>query len=131
MLFVHASFRLLAVLPHRMRLTVIQSVFKDIIQQVPFLSEHSDDAPFLIEVLSRCSKTRFSPAPLSRSEPGTHSQACLYAAGTFDSDLYVVSRCAKCIPVRTSVAGGAVAGFATTGTHTWHLHYMLNKHRVM
>lgn len=101
----HSECRLISVLPYRMRLTVILSVFKDVIESVPFLKAHADDAPFLIEVLSRCSRTRFSAASLLRmqqvavdedGEEETQSQACLYAAGTFDSDVFIVYRCAPC-----------------------------------
>jgi hypothetical protein len=84
-----------------MRLTVILSVFKDVIDNVPFLRDRIDDAPFLIEVLSRCSKTRFSASSLERmqkasseviKETGSGSHACLFAAGTFDSEIYIISR---------------------------------------
>ena len=95
--------RLLAVLPYRMRLTVILSVFAPVIESVPFLRDHVDDAPFLIEVLSRCSKTRFSASSVARMQQaaaggledvcGQSHHACLYAAGTFDSEIYIVSRC--------------------------------------
>jgi hypothetical protein len=97
--------KLLSVLPYRMRLTVILSVFQDVIANVPFLRDHSDDAPFLIEVLSRCTRTRFSTASLLRmqqaaelpeqgSAGGNESHACLFAAGTFESDIYIVHTCA-------------------------------------
>lgn len=99
--------RLLAVLPYRMRLTVILSVFQSVIERVPFLRDHVDDAPFLIEVLSRCSKTRFSASSLARMQQaatgeleeacGHSHHACLYAAGTFDSEIYIVSRCVPCM----------------------------------
>jgi hypothetical protein len=84
-----------------MRLTVVLSVFNDVIDNVPFLRDHIDGAPFLIEVQSRCSKTRFSESSLERMRKaskadirvtGGELHACLFSAGTFDSGIYIISR---------------------------------------
>ena len=93
--------RLVSMLPYKTRVHVVMTVFNDVIERVPLLRDHRDDAPFLIEILSRCTRTRFSAAALKRMRqeglPSEHvstssTSACLFAAGTFESDIYIVTR---------------------------------------
>lgn len=112
-----------------MRLTVITTVFQDVISKVPFLRDHTDDAPFIIEILSRCTQTRFSAASLLRMQKSQRlftssdggdapyvSQACLFAAGTFDSELYIINRCASANGFRLALSVPTSPGTQSAGT---------------
>lgn len=93
--------RLVSMLPYKTRVHVVMTVFSDVITRVPLLRDHRDDAPFLIEILSRCTRTRFSAAALKRMRqeglPSEHIStsnmaACLFAEGTFENEIYIVIR---------------------------------------